>query len=302
MSLHYLGRLNKNLSTIGKVATVPLAPSRNAFLLIIKLNLFKLAEKLGVVLLNNRTKLSDLWSKLGGNFITLQNNIFQGNKVKSISELQNKLRKPEIDQCTPFYLAYDQELQKLNPLLGTGAKMQGARVQPTDQERLTAYQNAVRRTGITSCPVLGVNVQQMQQIAAGKRINGLDKIGEVVGGTAVASIIAAATPIVIATLPLIKGEKIDAKEIEQALKDPAVSDFLENNTNSSSSTWQQIVNSAGQIAEATQTGQSGKLPVMDTPKVPDLKLPDLGITPDKKTNNLLLLGIAGLGAFLLLRK
>lgn len=56
------------------------AGSRNAFLLLVKLNVFGLAHKLLQVFKKNPDKLKKFWEKIGGNYSNLQKNISQGIK------------------------------------------------------------------------------------------------------------------------------------------------------------------------------------------------------------------------------
>ncbi len=58
------------------------ASSRNAFLLLVKLNAFNLAKKLYTLAASNPDKLKSFWEKIGGSYKNLQKNILQGSKQK----------------------------------------------------------------------------------------------------------------------------------------------------------------------------------------------------------------------------
>ena len=65
------------------------ASSRNAFLLLVKLNAFNLARRLYKLLTTNPSRLKKFWEKIGGNFNNLQRNILQGAKQKAPAESVN---------------------------------------------------------------------------------------------------------------------------------------------------------------------------------------------------------------------
>jgi hypothetical protein len=58
------------------------AAGRNAFLLIVKLNVFNLARRLNTLIQKNPNKLKSFWEKIGGNFNNLLNNVRIGAKLK----------------------------------------------------------------------------------------------------------------------------------------------------------------------------------------------------------------------------
>lgn len=58
------------------------AAGRNAFLLIVKLNIFNLARRLNALIQKNPNKLKSFWEKIGGNFNNLLNNVRIGAKLK----------------------------------------------------------------------------------------------------------------------------------------------------------------------------------------------------------------------------
>lgn len=75
-------KIGKGLKKIGKgLKKVGLAPNRNAFLLLVKLNIKGLAAKLKK---SNQTKLKKTWEKLGGNYSKLTSAINSGSKKKAI--------------------------------------------------------------------------------------------------------------------------------------------------------------------------------------------------------------------------
>ena len=58
------------------------AAGRNAFLLIVKLNVFNLARRLNALIQKNPNKLKSFWEKIGGNFNNLLRNVMIGAKLK----------------------------------------------------------------------------------------------------------------------------------------------------------------------------------------------------------------------------
>lgn len=58
------------------------APARNAFLLIVKLNVFNLARRLNKLIQKQPSKLKAFWEKIGGNYSSLLRNIQIGAKVR----------------------------------------------------------------------------------------------------------------------------------------------------------------------------------------------------------------------------
>lgn len=64
------------------------AAGRNAFLLIVKLNVFNLARRLNVLNQKNPNKLKSFWEKIGGNYNNLLNNINIGSKAKKSATAQ----------------------------------------------------------------------------------------------------------------------------------------------------------------------------------------------------------------------
>lgn len=62
------------------VAKIAAAPSRLAFTTVVKLNGFKLAEKLNSIMRKDNSKLQSFWAKFGGNFPDLQRAIESGMK------------------------------------------------------------------------------------------------------------------------------------------------------------------------------------------------------------------------------
>jgi len=59
------------------------ASARNAFLLIVKLNVFNIARRLAVLMNRQPMKLQKFWEKIGGNYASLVKNIRQGAKIKA---------------------------------------------------------------------------------------------------------------------------------------------------------------------------------------------------------------------------
>lgn len=70
------------------------APSRNAYLLLVKLNFLGLATKLNRAIQTNPDKLRTVWENLGGNYKTLTIAVGQGIKKKRLGEAQVMLGVP----------------------------------------------------------------------------------------------------------------------------------------------------------------------------------------------------------------
>ena len=78
-----LKAIKKGAQAVGKVVVkVGTTPARNAFLLLVRLNVLHLATKLGAKLSKVEPKLSKLWKGLGGNWNTLKSTIIKGAKNK----------------------------------------------------------------------------------------------------------------------------------------------------------------------------------------------------------------------------
>lgn len=88
-----LKKVAKPIKAIAKVVVkVGTVPARNAFLLLVRLNVLKMATKLGAKLSKIEPKLKKLWTGLGGNYNTLKSTIIKGSKNKigcSINGLYN---------------------------------------------------------------------------------------------------------------------------------------------------------------------------------------------------------------------
>jgi hypothetical protein len=70
------------------------APSRNAYLLLVKLNFLGLATKLNRAMQTNPDKLRTVWESLGGNYKTLTIAVGQGFKKKRLGEAYRMLGVP----------------------------------------------------------------------------------------------------------------------------------------------------------------------------------------------------------------
>ncbi len=70
--IEYMGFLNYEIGRVSILKKIALAPMRNAFLLLVKLNAFKFAEKLYKTLNTKEAALKSKWEKLGGNFGALK--------------------------------------------------------------------------------------------------------------------------------------------------------------------------------------------------------------------------------------
>lgn len=114
-------KIKEGIKKAGRVV-VKLAPitvaGRNAFLLIVKLNMFKLAEKLALAYQKDPNKLKSFWTKFGGNFEVLKNNINQGGKKHGVAIGADPVVTPAlIASATPILVA----LAKLMKDMGISA-------------------------------------------------------------------------------------------------------------------------------------------------------------------------------------
>lgn len=85
-----LAKKKKILAKIKKVGKVAIkynplvATARNAFLVLVSLNVFNLGKKLNMLLVKNPKKLLNFWKGLSGNFASLQKSINSGKNKKAI--------------------------------------------------------------------------------------------------------------------------------------------------------------------------------------------------------------------------
>lgn len=87
--------------------------ARNAFLLLVKLNALKLATRLNLLVAKNPEKLRAFWTKIGGNYSALLNNIKQGSKQKrSVNGIGVASIAAAIAAATPIILKITEELKK----------------------------------------------------------------------------------------------------------------------------------------------------------------------------------------------
>lgn len=94
------------------------ATGRNAFLLLVKLNVFKLATNLKLAMERDPQGLQNFWKKIGGNFDSLQKNIAIGakraeTKIASMGEPVTATATTAVVTATPILIAIKEFLQKL---------------------------------------------------------------------------------------------------------------------------------------------------------------------------------------------
>jgi len=163
--------------------TVTLAPARNAFLSLIRLNLRGLASKLSRV---NQSKLMKLWDRFGGKRSSLQKAISKGKQKRPLlgGKGRGGVRKRRV---SGFYDGDMKILDVFNkPIRGIG-------VQPMESES---------PSGSGATAAAGAAAAGAAALAASNPAT----------GATAASIIAAAAPILIAVTKLLKKEGLDTAE------------------------------------------------------------------------------------------
>lgn len=95
------------------------ATGRNAFLLLVKLNVFQLATNLKLAMDKDQQGLENFWKKIGGNFDSLKKNILIGYK-RAETKIQRHIGEPvtatattAVVTATPILIAIKEFLQKL---------------------------------------------------------------------------------------------------------------------------------------------------------------------------------------------
>ena len=96
------------------LATIPLAPSRTAFLGLVRLNALKLANKMVEAETKNPNKIKNLWVKMGGDWNVLKNTINAGSKAGKLSGLGDPTLAGAIASATPILVAVTKLLRELN--------------------------------------------------------------------------------------------------------------------------------------------------------------------------------------------
>lgn len=99
------------MTTKQKIARVGAAPARAAFLAIIKLNLFKMADKLAKAGRLNPKKLQEFWAKFGGKYTDLKAAI--NSKVPSGAQINSVSAAAAIAAATPILIVVKQLIQDL---------------------------------------------------------------------------------------------------------------------------------------------------------------------------------------------
>jgi hypothetical protein len=96
------------------LATIPLAPSRTAFLGLVRLNALKLANKIVEAETKSPGKVQSLWKKLGGDWNVLKNTVNAGSKAGKLSGLGDPTVATAIASATPILVAVTKLLKELN--------------------------------------------------------------------------------------------------------------------------------------------------------------------------------------------
>jgi hypothetical protein len=110
-----------NIKTATKkmnLATIPLAPSRTAFLGLVRLNALKLANKIVEAETKSPGKVEALWKKLGGDWNVLKNTVNAGSKAGKLSGLGDPSLATAIASATPILVAVTKLLKELNVATG----------------------------------------------------------------------------------------------------------------------------------------------------------------------------------------
>jgi hypothetical protein len=96
------------------LATIPLAPSRTAFLGLVRLNALKLENKIVEAETKKPGKVQALWKKLGGDWNVLKNTVNAGSKAGKLSGLGDPTLATAIASATPILVAVTKLLKELN--------------------------------------------------------------------------------------------------------------------------------------------------------------------------------------------
>lgn len=184
-------KLKKLLKKVGSgvkkafrgLKTVTLAPARNAFLSLIRLNLRGLASKLSRV---NQSKLMKLWDRFGGKRSSLQKAISKGKQKRPLLGGKNKgsIRRRRISGFNDGDMRFLDVFNK--PIKGIGVQPM-----PPDESGSAAGTAAAGAAAAGAAALVASNPAT---------------------GGAAASIIAASAPILIAVTKLLKKEGLDTAE------------------------------------------------------------------------------------------
>lgn len=259
----------------GKPSTfkkISLAAPRNSFLLMVKLNVFGMATKLKLAIQKNEKAVKSKWNKLGGNFDKLKKQIEIGAKKKAILGGKNtKLAKEQIEGIGEYvktirkgghtYVYYTNQLNGLSD--------PKARQELRQQiKRLIELRQSLT-PGDPKITELTTKIRAMKDAVAG--IN-----AEPVTAVTFGSVVAAATPVLVAISGMLKVLGIGAGKDPNDPNNIGLTDILD--------------------TAAALGGNVGVDPSSDEYKVDDPEPGAGGINP------LFIIAPLALGAFFLFRK
>jgi hypothetical protein len=118
-------KAGENIKTATKkmnLATIPLAPSRTAFLGLVRLNALKLANKIVEAETKSPNKVKNLWTKLGGDWNILKNTVNAGSKAGKLAGIGDPTLAGAIASATPILIAVTKLLKELN--IATGKELE----------------------------------------------------------------------------------------------------------------------------------------------------------------------------------
>lgn len=258
----------------GKPSTfkkISLAAPRNSFLLMVKLNVFGMATKLKLAIQKNEKAVKSKWNKLGGNFDKLKKQIEIGAKKKAILGGKNtKLAKDQIEGIGEYvrtirkgghtYVYYTNQLNGLSD--------PKARQELRQQiKRLIELRQSLPK-GDPKITELTTKIRAMKDAVAG--IN-----AEPVTAVTFGSVVAAATPVLVAISGMLKVLGIGQGKDPNDPNNIGLTDILDT---------------------AAALGGNGVDPSSDEYKVDDAEPGAGGINP------LFIIAPLALGAFFLFRK
>lgn len=259
----------------GKPSTfkkISLAAPRNSFLLMVKLNVFGMATKLKLAIQKNEKAVKSKWNKLGGNFDKLKKQVEIGAKKKAILGGKNtKLAKEQIEGIGEYvktirkgghtYVYYTNQLNGLSdPKARQELRQQIKRLielrqsLPKGDPKITELTTKIRAM---KDAVTGINAEPVTAVTFG-------------------SVVAAATPVLVAISGMLKVLGIGAGKDPNDPNNIGLTDILD--------------------TAAALGGNIGVDPSSDEYKVDDAEPGAGGINP------LFIIAPLALGAFFLFRK
>ena len=259
----------------GKPSTfkkISLAAPRNSFLLMVKLNVFGMATKLKLAISKNEKAVKSKWNKLGGNFDKLKKQIEIGAKKKAILGGKNtKLAKEQIEGIGEYvktirrgghtYVYYTNQLNGLSD--------PKARQELRQQiKRLIELRKSLT-PGDPQITELTQKIRAMKDAVTGINI-------EPVSSVTFGSVVAAATPVLVAITGMLKSLNIGQGKDPNDPNNIGLTDILD--------------------TAAALGGNIGVDPSSDDFKVDDAEPGAGGINP------LFIIAPLALGAFFLFRK